>query len=370
MANSDRASRPVPNIRSTKPDRDRLPDIRQVNSIVLHEGPRTRKEVVHLVIQSRNTGEFKSHSIGFRTKHHLQGQWQKDSAKSFTLDGDDQIRNAVRFILASCEGNIPDIGGKFLIVPAPRSGDIAGLQRVITTLSQKGKADLLVELLSQASRTPELLDHLMQQAARNPQLFMEAAAAINLVRYRKAVERLSLLIERSASELDFQRLLAENPWMFGSEYSALWDRRKITRDEQADFLLRRTTDNYIELIEIKTPLAGKPLFIPDDSHGSYYARSELSQVIGQVQKYLEEADRTRDYIARRDETDPLKVRAKIIVGRDGDEAQRQALRIHNAYMHRIEIMTFDHLRRIAERVVGYLERAVPQRGPDQDEVPL
>ncbi len=47
--------------------------------------------------------------------------------------------------------------------------------------------------------------------------------------------------------------------MFGSEYSELLDRRRITRDEQADFLLRRTTDGYIELIEIKTPLRGQPL---------------------------------------------------------------------------------------------------------------
>ena len=122
-------------------------------------------------------------------------------------------------------------------MPAPHSGDVAGLQRVVTTLSQEGKADLLLELLRQASRTPDLLDHLMQQAARNPQLFTAVeAAALNLAHYRQAVERLTLLIERSATEPAFQRLLAENPWMFRSEYSEVWDRRKITRDEQADFL--------------------------------------------------------------------------------------------------------------------------------------
>ena len=42
------------------------------------------------------------------------------------------------------------------------------------------------------------------------------------------------------------------------------------------------------------------------------------------------------------------------------EAQRQALRTYNAYLHRIEVMTLDHLRRIAERVVGYLERLAPR----------
>jgi hypothetical protein len=205
-----------------------------------------------------------------------------------------------------------------------------------------------------------------EQAAHNPHLFAEAAAAINLARYTKAMETLEVLIKKSASETEFQKLLKQNPWMFGSEYSELLERRKITRDEQAEFLLRRTTDNYIEIIEIKTPLAGKTLFQHDPSHDSYYARSELSQVIGQVQKYLEEADRTRDHIAQRDSTDPLKIRAKVIIGRDGDDKQRQALRTYNAYLHRIEVMTFDHLQLVAARVVEYLKKLVPRAALDDD----
>ena len=46
--------------------------------------------------------------------------------------------------------------------------------------------------------------------------------------------------------------------MLGSEYSELLDRRTWTRDDNVDFMLRRTADNYLEVIEIKTPLGGAP----------------------------------------------------------------------------------------------------------------
>jgi len=97
-------------------------------------------------------------------------------------------------------------------------------------------------------------------------------------------------------------------------------------DELQDFMLRRTTDGYLELIEIKTPLAGKPLFLEDDSHASLYPRSELSVVLGQVTHYLEKLDAARHVIKSEDEEDVNKICAKIIIGRDGNKDQKNALR--------------------------------------------
>jgi hypothetical protein len=147
--------------------------------------------------------------------------------------------------------------------------------------------------------------------------------------------------------------------MFGSEYSERLDNRNLTRGSQQDFVLRRTTDGYIELIEIKTPLEGSSLFRFDQSHRSYYAGQQLSMVIGQVQKYLEEIDAGRYEIKHRDQLDPNKVRAKIIIGRDVDDAQCQALRRFNGHLYRIEALTFDQLSRMAGQVIKYLEYLVP-----------
>ena len=74
--------------------------------------------------------------------------------------------------------------------------------------------------------------------------------------------------------------------------------------------------------------------------------------------YLELLDAERDLILRRDREDVNKIRAKIIIGRDGDEAQRQALCRLNAHLHRIEILTFDQLGRIARQVISTLERVI------------
>jgi hypothetical protein len=142
--------------------------------------------------------------------------------------------------------------------------------------------------------------------------------------------------------------------MFGSEYSELLDRRNWTRDDKLDFMLRRTSDNYLEIVEIKTPFSD-PLFMYDKSHDSYYPSAKLSPVIGQVMRYIAEVERSRDSILGKDRFDTLKIRARVIVGRDGNLPHQEALRNLNAHLHRIEILTFDQLIRIAGRVLSVFD---------------
>ena len=133
-------------------------------------------------------------------------------------------------------------------------------------------------------------------------------------------------------ESKLQRLLTDNAWLFGSEYSELLSRRNWTRDHNLDFMLRRTADDYWEFIESKTPFT-RPLFRYDPSHAS----------------------RNRDHIITHDGCDPLKIRARIIIARDGDEGQETALREFDAHLHRIEVLTFDQLLRIADRVLSVFQ---------------
>lgn len=51
----------------------------------------------------------------------------------------------------------------------------------------------------------------------------------------------------------------------------------------------------------------------------------------------------------------MKIRARVIIGRDGDDGQQIALREFNAHLHRIEVLTFDQLLRIADRVLSVFE---------------
>jgi hypothetical protein len=183
------------------------------------------------------------------------------------------------------------------------------------------------------------------------------AVAARLVEYKRVRQQLVELVEANSLEGPIQTLLTSNPWLFGSEYSELLPRRSWTRDDSLDFMLRRTVDNYLEIIEIKTPFR-EPLLKYDRSHDSYAPSSALSLSLGQVVRYIEEIERDRDSILAKDKYDTLKVRARLIIGRDGNEDMMAALRNFNGHLHRIEVLTFDQLVRIADRVLSVFEESL------------
>lgn len=98
--------------------------------------------------------------------------------------------------------------------------------------------------------------------------------------------------------------------------------------------------------------------------------------MGQVIRYIEEVERTRDSILAKDGCDTLKIRARIIIGRDGNEEHQNALRNFNAHLHRIEIYTFDQLLRVGKRVLDIFQEQISQDGgddevpPDEDDIPF
>ena len=122
----------------------------------------------------------------------------------------------------------------------------------------------------------------------------------------------------------------------------------------------------MEIIEIKTAFT-EPLFLYDQSHDSYYPSSKLSPTLGQVIRYIAEIERNRDSILSKDGCDTLKIRARIIIGRDSNAAYQEALRNLNAHLHRIEVLTFDQLVRIAGRVLSVFENQSTDDESDTNE---
>ena len=340
------------------------PDVQLVRSVVLRDSKKVRKEAKYLRVTSRHTGEYHHEALTLTTTKKLKAGDQEDPKHSISLtteDGNDEIRKLLDFAQAVRTGAVPEESARYLVLPTAGGGgaNVDQLADLVRSASADGKAALLADVLSKAADDRGVFDAVLARAARDPDLFAHAAAALNLAAYRTAVAEMEALVNTpGVREHDFQKLLSRHPWMFGSEYSELLDRRKWTRDEQHDFVVRRTTDGYIELIEIKTPLDGSPLFQLDRSHDSYYPGAELSKVAAQVQKYLELLDADRHRIRATDGEDTNKVRAKVVIGRDGNQKQAEALRRYVGHLHRIEVVTFDQLLRIARRVVGYLETAV------------
>ncbi|MEZ8014050.1 MULTISPECIES: Shedu anti-phage system protein SduA domain-containing protein [unclassified Vibrio] len=205
----------------------------------------------------------------------------------------------------------------------------------------------------------------------NKETLSHISAAAKIVEYSKAISELRILIENSSAlEGDFQKHLERHPWMFGSEYSQRLQRKTWTRDDRLDFMMRKTVDDYVEIIEIKRAFI-ESLFTYDRSHDSYYPSSKLSAVIGQVVRYIEEIERQRDSIIVSEGFDTLKIRAKIIVGRDGDAEQIKALRNLNSHLHRIEIITYDQLLKVSERILSMFDVAtLPRKEGISEDIPF
>jgi Shedu protein SduA, C-terminal len=351
---------PILIIRTTTLDRSRHLDLDNPQTAELKKGPRVRKEATYWPIRSRHTGQLHHHQLTIKTFNKRKDGWLEDEAHSITLadeDGD-EIKLLLEFLHMVHGGSEPKSSRDCVIRVPEGSVNAEVLHELAHHLDGPEQVKVFVDVLSRAAQNPGLLQVLLQRAARDPQLFAEAAAALNLARYESALDKLKRLIDSNAKEARFQEHLEENPWMFGSEYSERLDIRKLTRDEQQDFLLRRTTDGYVELIEIKTPLAGEKLFIHDGSHACWYPCAAVTKVISQVENYLEEIDANRYHIKAKDHIDPAKTRAKIIIGRDDGPAQQEALRRLNAYRQRIEVITFDQLVNMAECVLDYLRGAL------------
>lgn len=358
-------SKPV-EIRSTTPDKDTFPDLSRVQSVVLRDSQRVRKEAILNRIRSRNTGEHHHDALVIKTWKKTKNVCEEDPEHTVTLSNEegDEIQTLLTFLSTMNTGAAVDGKEQYAVVRTKILPDPAALQSLLDAVSAEGQVDALVGVMRKAAESPDVFDAILERASRDPHLFAESAVALNLAIYKAAVSKLEELTEKpGVTENEFQQHLTKNPWMFGSEYSELLPRRAWTRDERQDFVLRRTTDGYIEMIEIKTPLDGAKLFNFDQSHESHYPTADLSKVVGQVIRYIEKIDASRNTIIADDKEDPLKIRAKIIVGRDGDADQVKALRSFNGHMNRIEIITFDHLLRIARRVISYLDSSIQKPEP-------
>ena len=342
------------------------PNVDHTKQVELKNTNRLRRVAKHTVIRDGNTGEVHHDALQIKTYVKTKVACTVDPRRSVSLDGEETATLA-EFLATARAGAIPSQPGAFVVMPVDGDAEVV---RKLQDLADPGKLDALALLLRQVENRPDFLARLVDRLARDQGHLEKVAGALNLARYRRVVDRFEAMIEDPAtSEHDLQKFLTSHPWLFGSEYSCILNRRRWTRDEVTDFVPLRTTDGRGELIEIKTPLNGRDLFHADRNHNTLYPGRELSAVVTQVANYLEKLDRKRDDILANDGIDVTKICAKAIIGRDNGPAQQLALRLYNGHLHRIEILTFDGLLRIAKQVLAYLENPTFTTDDNDDNLP-
>ena len=342
------------------------PNVGKIQQVILRDGPVTFKIATLLEIKDA-AGNFHHYSLKIDCINHRKAGWFAKAERSVRLEGGepDEIEHLYRFLTALTGGKLTHRTGELHIIGADEYVKLEKLLDALPNLASADKLQLVRTILSQIEESASYVEEFVEAfKSSNPETLRHIAVASRFVEYSAAYDRLAELVDADDTpEGDLQKHLQDNPWMFGSEYSELLDRRRWTRDDQLDFMLRRTVDNFLEIVEIKTP-AKEPLLLHDGSHNSYYPSSKLSVALGQAMRYIEEVERDRNSIQSKDGYDTLKIRARVIFGRDGDVQHQTALRNLNAHLHRIEVITFDQLLRIARRVLAVFEGKAEDSEPD------
>jgi hypothetical protein len=345
-------------------DQDRHPDRRFVDTITIRESSRMGIVASHVEIIDTNTSELHHHAVKIESISKIPdsrgGGWDVTRTKTIWIEDRERDEIArLRDFLSVSRGQIPEAEGHYLVLRLDEGQRFtAEAYELIQLALSPDTAERLLAAFRAVGQDRSALDRFIDLATENPTATEAVTAALNIARFRNALFELKDLIRNDVREHEFQRLLQSNDWLFGSEYSERLLIRRLARDQEQDFVLRRTVDDYIEILEIKRTLGNQPLFAYDPSHESYYPSRALASVLGQVINYIERLDSNRLALLHEEDIDTNKIRAKIVIGRSGDANQLGALRNLNGHLHRIEVMTFDQLVSIGERVLEQLEGVI------------
>lgn len=335
-------------------DTHRNPSIGKIYQAKLKEGPQKFRIATIKEIINSKTGKIHHYSLEISSFHRTKGGWFDEKERSISIESgkDNEINKLINFLRVVLQDSFPSDSGKYHVLNSEASSGIKHLIKLTEEANSEGKLELLQVLLQSAAiKSANIEDLVSALQSSTTEVIQHIATASKLIEYRRAYEHFEKLIADCCdNETILQKHLEKNPWLFGSEYSVLLDRRKWTRDENLDFMLRRTTDEYLEVIEIKTPFS-EPIMLLDKSHKSFYPSNKLSIAMGQIRKYISEIERSRSDIIAKDNEDPLKIRARLIIGRDGNKSHQEALRDFNSEQNKIEVLTFDQLLRIGKRTL-------------------
>jgi hypothetical protein len=162
-------------------------------------------------------------------------------------------------------------------------------------------------------------------------------------------------------EAFYQRWCETNAWAFGNAYVMRDEVRNIALGDAVDILLKRVTDQFRDVFELKRP--DHDVIKYDQSHKSYFWSGETSRTIGQCHRYL---DALHEVAANglRDHPEILAYYpyGTIVIGRSHtwEHKQQKALHGLNARLHSIRVITYDHLLEQAKRALGILREADSQ----------
>jgi hypothetical protein len=236
------------------------PNVGKILQVVLKDGPRVFKIATIFEIVDPSTRLFHHYYLRLDHIEKKKNGWFAKPESSVRLESEEVV-HLHAFLHSLADGKLAGRTGNLHIIGSEDYEKLAGVVAMLDRLPAHDRLELATAILSRFQGPGPDLDQLIRAFANTDRdVLATIAAASRIVEYEAACETLDTLVEAdSTREPELQRHLQEHPWMFGSEYSELLDRRTWTRDDRLDFMLRRTADGYLEIIEIKTPGSRPPL---------------------------------------------------------------------------------------------------------------
>ncbi|HKF00044.1 MAG TPA: Shedu immune nuclease family protein [Actinomycetes bacterium] len=161
---------------------------------------------------------------------------------------------------------------------------------------------------------------------------------------REALARFSRIVQDPHSEEQhLQQWLQANPWIFGGRYVNLATHRRLVPGTEYDLPLIRP-DGVLHLVEIKRACAK----IVTHQRGQLVPNNEIHRAVAQAMNYLVGLDENRQKVRETFGIEARRATATVLAGHSAFQGKhtaeiREALRVYNSHLTRIDVIIYDDL---------------------------
>lgn len=176
-------------------------------------------------------------------------------------------------------------------------------------------------------------------------LFKDLEYSVIILRRRLLDDFEALLNDPYTKEAALSIFLRENWWVLGPEYLGASSEDQLGLDARTDFLLQRH-DGFHDIVEIKR--ANIDVFRTNSKRLLWSAT--VARAVNQMMDYLSKYSYL--YLSQKEETgkDVFHPKGLVLAGRSNPDVDRQ-LRVCNAYLHGIEVRTYDSVVKHARAIL-------------------
>lgn len=152
--------------------------------------------------------------------------------------------------------------------------------------------------------------------------------------------------DKTSDELSFQRILQDNPWMFGGQFVGVEATRTLTTQDQIDIALV-TGDGSLHIVELKRANIPK-MVVKYRSH--YIVGKDVHEAVSQAENYLRSLDEEAHIISNKLGFEAHRVFATVVIGHIDHNTEEmtakefyRTLRTYNSHLTRVQVITYDQL---------------------------